>query len=171
MNKFVNGDHNEFCATLKDPVNVVPAEETPKEVLYLTNIDDQDIIRVTLQTLHVYAASANFSGAYPAEVIRNALSKALVYYYPLAGRMRKTHSGKLEVNCTGEGAVFVEANANCSVEEGGYMAQITPSMKQLLYEFPLNYEHHEIPPLVVQVYQTVFSHKQTSSKERHDDQM
>jgi omega-hydroxypalmitate O-feruloyl transferase len=129
---------------------VTPAENTPMEVLYLSNIDSQIGVRVTCQTLHVYGACpANHED--PAHVIRDAISKALVYYYPLAGRMRKTADGKLEVWCTGEGAVFVEGSANCSLEEVGYLAQMTPRLKQLLYEYPVTYEHHDIPPLVIQV--------------------
>ncbi|RZB57976.1 Histone-lysine N-methyltransferase TRX1 isoform F, partial [Glycine soja] len=40
-----------------------------------------------------------------------AKKKVLVYYYPLAGRLRSVddHTHKLEVDCNGEGAVFAEA--------------------------------------------------------------
>eukprot|EP00253_Pinus_taeda_P012334 PITA_12334 len=152
MGKFEDGADNitGLSVTALQPIMVTPAETTPKEVLYLSNIDSQDGVRDTCQTLHVYGACPT-SHRDPVHVIRDAISKALVYYYPLAGRMRKTVNGKLEVCCTAEGAVFVEGTANCSLEEVGYLAQLTPCWKRLLYEYPTVYEHHDIPPLVIQV--------------------
>jgi omega-hydroxypalmitate O-feruloyl transferase len=139
-----------LSVTTLQPIMVTPAENTPKEILYLSNIDSQAEVRATCQTLHVYGACPK-NHAVPAHVIRHAISKALVYYYPFAGRMRENADGKLEVWCTGEGAVFVEGSANCSLEEVGYLAQLTPFLKQLVYDYPMVYKHHDIPPLVIQV--------------------
>ncbi|KAH7843778.1 hypothetical protein Vadar_020658 [Vaccinium darrowii] len=47
-------------------------------------------------------------------VIRDALSKVLVHYYPVAGRLTTDSDGRLVVNCMDEGAVFVEAKAGSS---------------------------------------------------------
>lgn len=151
MSKFENGGDNftGFSVTALLPILVAPAENTPMGVLYLSNIDNL-FDGTTCQTLHVYGSCPKNHGD-PVHVIRDAISKALVHYYPLAGRLRKTANGKLEVCCTGEGAVFVEGTANCSLEEAGYLAHFTPCLKQLLYEYPVTYEHHDIPPLVVQV--------------------
>jgi hypothetical protein len=41
----------------------------------------------------------------PIKVLKHALSQTLVYYYPLAGRIREGARGKLMVDCTGEGDV------------------------------------------------------------------
>lgn len=152
MGTFENGGDNitGFSVTTLQPIMVTPAENTPKEVLYLSNIDTQVSLTVTWHTLHVYGTCPT-NHRDPDDVIRHALSKALVYYYPMAGRLRKTADGRLEVWCTGEGAVFVEASANCTLEEVGYLTQLTPCLKQLIYEYPVTYEHHDIPPLVIQV--------------------
>ncbi|MCI77612.1 benzyl alcohol O-benzoyltransferase-like, partial [Trifolium medium] len=45
------------------------------------------------------------AGKNPVEVIRNAIAQALVFYYPLAGRIKEAEdsSGKLVVDCNEEG--------------------------------------------------------------------
>jgi hypothetical protein len=55
----------------------------------------------------------------PVKVVKEALPKVLVHYYPFAGRLRDLDSAKLTVDCTGEGVLFVEADADISLEEFG----------------------------------------------------
>jgi benzyl alcohol O-benzoyltransferase len=57
------------------------------------------------------------SGQDPAQIIKSALEKALVYYYPFAGRIREGPGRKLVVDCNGEGIVFVEADAGVRLED------------------------------------------------------
>ncbi|OEL24012.1 Benzyl alcohol O-benzoyltransferase [Dichanthelium oligosanthes] len=54
-----------------------------------------------------------------AKAIRAALAEALVHYYPVAGRLRELSSGKLAVDCTQEGVVFVSAEADLELQELG----------------------------------------------------
>ncbi|KAJ7544791.1 hypothetical protein O6H91_09G093400 [Diphasiastrum complanatum] len=51
----------------------------------------------------------------PVVVLRNALAQILVHYYPLAGRIELTPDGKFQVISNGEGAVFVEAEADANI--------------------------------------------------------
>ncbi|KAK1282808.1 Omega-hydroxypalmitate O-feruloyl transferase [Acorus calamus] len=53
------------------------------------------------------------------DALKRALSRVLVLYYPLAERLAVGADGKLYVECTGEGAVMVEAEADCALEEVG----------------------------------------------------
>ncbi|EAZ15063.1 hypothetical protein OsJ_30473 [Oryza sativa Japonica Group] len=55
----------------------------------------------------------------PARAVKAALAEALVWYYPVAGRLREIAGGKLVVDCTAEGVAFVEADADVRLEELG----------------------------------------------------
>ncbi|KAK4349448.1 hypothetical protein RND71_032203 [Anisodus tanguticus] len=58
-------------------------------------------------------------GKDPAIFIKDGLSKTLVFYYPLAGRIIEGPNRKLMVNCNSEGILFVEADANVELEKLG----------------------------------------------------
>ena len=57
-------------------------------------------------------------------LIKQALSKVLVHYYPLANRLQHVDNGKLVVECNGEGVIFQEVDADvklgdlCEAEGG-----------------------------------------------------
>ncbi|KAI3425607.1 uncharacterized protein J3R85_010129 [Psidium guajava] len=69
------------------------------------------------------------------EVIKNALAEVLVNYYPLAGRLTIGPAGRLAVDCNGEGAVFVVAEANCTLSELGDMTKPDPErLGKLVYD-------------------------------------
>ncbi|XP_068656309.1 omega-hydroxypalmitate O-feruloyl transferase-like [Aristolochia californica] len=128
---------------------VPPAEETEKGLYFLSNLDQN--IAVIVQTVYCFKADEK-GNERAAEVIKEALSKVLVYYYPLAGRLTISAEGKLIVNCTGEGAVFVEADANCTLEALGDIAKPDPAtLGKLVYNIPGARNILEIPPLVAQV--------------------
>nr|CAB3455919.1 unnamed protein product [Digitaria exilis] len=53
----------------------------------------------------------------PARLVRRALGEALVPDHLLAGRLREVEGRKLVVDCTGEGVLFVEADADVRLAE------------------------------------------------------
>ncbi|KAJ1261519.1 hypothetical protein BS78_09G035900 [Paspalum vaginatum] len=107
---------------------VAPSSATPQETLRLSVIDRVAGLRHLVRSLHVFdaavaGAEANnnndgkkTASAAPAETLREALGKALVDYYPLAGRFVED-GGEVRVACTAEGAWFVEAAAGCTLQE------------------------------------------------------
>ncbi|RAL52332.1 hypothetical protein DM860_016181 [Cuscuta australis] len=104
---------------IKEAVLVSPSESTPVHVLPLSTLDSQPFLRFTIEYLLVYKPTNAFLDR-PATAARlkDALARALVPYYPLAGRvvLRPDSSG-LEVACRNQGAVFVEAVSDASSAE------------------------------------------------------
>ncbi|MCL7024216.1 hypothetical protein MKW94_005029 [Papaver nudicaule] len=81
-----------------------------------------------------------------AQAIREGLAKVLVYYYPLAGRVAMNEKNRFIINCTGEGALFVEAKADCTMEEiNDFMKPDCVGLGKLVYDI----NGVQNPPLLV----------------------
>lgn len=138
-----------FEVKKEEPTLVPPAEETDKGLYFLSNLDQN--IAVIVRTVYCYKSDSK-GNEEAVEVMKEALSKVLVHYYPLAGRLSISTEGKLIVNCTGEGAVFVEAEANCEMEKMGDIKKPDDvTLGKLLYDVPGAKNILEIPPMVAQV--------------------
>ncbi|CAL9126174.1 unnamed protein product [Musa textilis] len=128
---------------------VPPAEETEKGFYFLTNLDQN--IAVIVQTIYCFKSEEK-GNEMAAEVIKEALALVLVRYYPLAGRLTISNEGKLIVDCTGEGAVFVESEADCKMEDVGDITKPDPdTLGKLVYSVPGAKNILEMPLLVAQV--------------------
>lgn len=139
----------ELTVNKGEPALVPPAKETEKGLYFLSNLDQN--IAIIVQTVYCYKASDKGSEA-AAGVMKDALAKVLVHYYPLAGRLTISSEGKLIVNCTSEGAVFVKAHANCTMDAVGNITKPDPAtLGKLLYDIPGAKNMLDIPPLVAQV--------------------
>ncbi|KAJ0967966.1 hypothetical protein J5N97_024883 [Dioscorea zingiberensis] len=110
---------SDFSVRRQQAVLVAPAKPTPHELKPLSDIDDQAGLRFVMPALFFYRAEPSMAGRDPAKVIREALAKTLVFYYPFAGRVREGPAQKLFVDCTGEGVMFVEADANVRIQDFG----------------------------------------------------
>lgn len=133
----------------EEPVLVPPAEETEKGPYFLSNLD-QNLV-VTVRTIYCFKSDLE-GNEKAAEVIKDSLSKVLVHYYPLAGRLALSSEGKLIIDCNGEGAVFVEAEANCEIEDIGDITTTDPTnLGKLVSDVPGVRNILETPPLLVQV--------------------
>ncbi|CAJ1937531.1 unnamed protein product [Sphenostylis stenocarpa] len=132
-----------------EPTLVPPAEETKKGLYFLSNLDQN--IAHQVRTVYFYKSACR-GNEDAAQVIKDSLSKVLVHYYPMAGRLVISSEGKLIVDCTGEGAVFVEAEANCVVEDLGDLTETDlETLGKVVYDIPGATNILEIPPLLVQV--------------------
>ncbi|XP_066335358.1 omega-hydroxypalmitate O-feruloyl transferase-like [Miscanthus floridulus] len=128
---------------------VPPAEATPTGgQYYLSNLDQN--IAVIVQTVYCYKpgdGKGDVAGA-----LRDALARVLVHYHPLAGRLGISPEMKLTVELTGEGAVFVEADAACDLADVGDLTKPDPAaLGQLVYSVPDAKHILEMPPMTAQV--------------------
>ncbi|XP_057859696.2 benzyl alcohol O-benzoyltransferase isoform X2 [Cryptomeria japonica] len=148
---FRMGADLKFKVTRQEAVLVAPCLPTPKEHLYLSNIDDQAGLRFHIPVAFFYKHSYLKEDQDPAKIIRKALEKVLVHYYPLAGRLREAASGKLKVECTGEGVLFVEADADVTLAEFGDLHPPFPCWDDLLHDILTPQTLINSPLLLIQV--------------------
>ncbi|KAK1398398.1 spermidine coumaroyl-CoA acyltransferase-like [Heracleum sosnowskyi] len=134
----------------KDIILVQPANPTPSEVLSLSTIDNEHVHESHFEVVFVYKASSN-TNSDPALVIKEALSKVLVHYYPLAGKLKRETDGKLRITCNADGVPFLEAYADCELSSLHYLDVIdSETVKLLSFNCPSEseYGYH---PLVLRV--------------------
>jgi hypothetical protein len=133
-----------FPVTKTNRSLVPPSSATPNETLRLSVIDRVAGLRHLVRSLHVFAAAAAAGDEKtPAKTLREALGKALVDYYPLAGRFVEAEGGETRVACTAEGAWFVEATAACTLEEVKHLDHPMLIPKEELLPEPAP----DVPPL------------------------
>lgn len=162
------------------PTMVAPAKETPRGEYFLSNLDQNKIrlnpngrtinkeeaedrlflltsleenIGMLVSTIYCYKSKEKGNES-AVKVLKEALAKILVVYYPFAGRLRVSRDEKLIVECTGEGAVFVEAEADSTMDEMGDPAVPNPAvLGKLVYDFTIDNPKSilDIPLLIVQV--------------------
>lgn len=133
-----------FISRRKEQELVRPARPTPHEYKALSDLDDQRGLRYYPAGVEFFRCrrdnaavpSVRDDTSDPVAMIRAALAEALVSYYPLAGRLVELRAagGKLLVDCTAEGVVFVEADANVQLEDfaGQALAPPYPCVEELL---------------------------------------
>ncbi|RID64583.1 hypothetical protein BRARA_E03509 [Brassica rapa] len=130
-----------FKVHRRKPELVTPAKSTPRELKPLSNIDDQQGLRFQIHFIFFY------------RLIRRALGQTLVYYYPFAGRLWEGPNRKLAVDCTGEGVLVTEADADVTfaeLEEADALLPPFPCLEELLFDVQGSSEVLTTPLLLVQ---------------------
>uniref|UniRef100_A0A0E0INY4 Uncharacterized protein n=1 Tax=Oryza nivara TaxID=4536 RepID=A0A0E0INY4_ORYNI len=110
-----------LVARRSKPELVAPSRPTPHETKLLSDLDDfrNHYEYTPLVAFFRSSGSGNDVPSPPTITIRRAIGEALVYYYPMAGRLRELPCGKLVVDCTEEGVVFVAAEADLRLADLG----------------------------------------------------
>ncbi|KAH0852798.1 hypothetical protein HID58_093704 [Brassica napus] len=81
-----------------------------------------------------------------------SLSQVLLHYYPLDGRLTISPVGKLTVNYTEDGVVFLEAETNCKMDEIGDITKPDlETLEKLVYDVVETKNILEVPPVTAQV--------------------
>ncbi|KAI5554880.1 hypothetical protein BDE02_19G044000 [Populus trichocarpa] len=141
-----------FKVHRREPELIKPAKPTPHEFKLLSDIDDQEGLRFHIPVMQFYRNNPSMQGKDPVKIIREALAKTLVFYYPFAGRLREGPNRKLMVECTGEGILFIEADADVTLEQFGDALQPPfPCLEELLFDVPGSSGVLNCPLLLIQV--------------------
>ncbi|KAL8139346.1 hypothetical protein V2J09_005367 [Rumex salicifolius] len=105
---------------VKKTTMVRPAEETPNRSLWNSNVD---LVVARYHTPSVYFYRPNGSdNFFDPKPVKEALSRVLVPFYPIAGRLRRDEDGRIEIDCNGEGVLFVEAETTSLIDDFGDFA-------------------------------------------------
>lgn len=133
---------------IRDSTMVRPATETPITNLWNSNVD---LVIPRFHTPSVYfyrpTGASNF---FDPQVMKEALSKALVPFYPMAGRLKRDDDGRIEIDCNGAGVLFVVADTPSVIDDFGDFAP-TLNLRQLIPEVDHSAGIHSFPLLVLQV--------------------
>ncbi|XP_058761194.1 alcohol acyltransferase 9-like [Vicia villosa] len=127
-------------------MTITPRTSTPNHSLSLTNLDDAMYMRISPYYLCFFKKSLEMDS------LKSSLSRVLVDYYPLAGRLRKSteDENKLVIDCNGEGVLFVEASMDITIEELLTSSMIPNSSWNKLHNVKVQ-NLIDIPPLIIQV--------------------
>ncbi|KAG4961678.1 hypothetical protein JHK87_038311 [Glycine soja] len=133
---------------VKQSTMVRPAEETPRRALWNSNVD---LVVPNFHTPSVYFYRPNgVSNFFDAKVMKEALSKVLVPFYPMAARLRRDDDGRVEIYCDAQGVLFVEAETTAAIEDFGDFSP-TLELRQLIPSVDYSAGIHSYPLLVLQV--------------------
>ncbi|KAJ6847699.1 putative shikimate O-hydroxycinnamoyltransferase [Iris pallida] len=135
---------------IRESSMVVPAEATPRRRLWNSNLD---LVVPRFHTPSVYfyrCPSAPGAGFFDAAVLKDALSRALVPFYPMAGRLGRDEDGRIEILCEGQGVLFVVAETDTVIDDFGDFAP-TMELKKLIPAVDYTDDISAFPLLVLQV--------------------
>ncbi|XP_024045173.1 shikimate O-hydroxycinnamoyltransferase-like [Citrus clementina] len=101
---------------IKESTLIRPAQETPKHCLRTSDLD-RSMPFIFNPGAYFYRRPEDALNFFEVGLMKEALSKVLVPLYPYAGRLVKDENGEFEVNCNGEGVLFVEAETSCELDD------------------------------------------------------
>eukprot|EP00253_Pinus_taeda_P028040 PITA_28040 len=136
---------------VKSCETVLPAAPTPRGNVWLSNLD-LVVGRTHASTVYIYRPTGTATPHFfSMNILKDALSKVLVPFYPIAGRLGKDAHGRLQINCNGEGGELIEAVTDSTIDDFGDFAP-SPELCQLLPRLDCTAEDiHTYPLLLVQV--------------------
>ncbi|KAJ0571044.1 putative quinate O-hydroxycinnamoyltransferase [Helianthus annuus] len=112
---------------VRESTMVRPGEETPTTTLWNSSLD---LIAVNSHAATVYFYRPNgATNFFDTKVMKDALSRVLVLFYPLAGRFKQDEDGRIEIDCQGQGVLFLEAESDGVIDDFGDFAPISESLK------------------------------------------
>ncbi|XP_030511175.2 shikimate O-hydroxycinnamoyltransferase [Cannabis sativa] len=143
----------ELTIEVKKTTMVKPAAATPRHVLWNSNVDQLVPRFLHVSTVYFYKPKqTHHHNFFDSNILKEALSKVLVPFYPVAGRLvaSSTESGRVDIDCNGEGVLFVEAETNSLVDDFGDFKP-SPKLKSLVPSVEYSKGISSYPLLLVQI--------------------
>ncbi|KAK1426132.1 hypothetical protein QVD17_14801 [Tagetes erecta] len=123
-----------FTVRRHQPELVVPAKPTPQELKPLSDIDDQQILQFHVLDIQFYRGDSKMRNKNP------------------ASRLKEGPDGKLMVDCSGKGVLFIEGEADVTLDQFGDPLQPPfPCMEELLYDVPGSSSILDSPLILIQM--------------------
>ncbi|KAL3625199.1 hypothetical protein CASFOL_030653 [Castilleja foliolosa] len=137
--------------TLQSSCLVQPAEPTWRGSMPLSESDQTGVI-THVPTIYFYRPSQEWLTPQNTifNTLRNSLSKVLVHFYPLAGRLRWLSGAHLELDCNSKGVQLIEACAEAELDDLGDFNP-SPDFHKLIPRINYLDPIEEIPLLSVQL--------------------
>ncbi|ERM93925.1 shikimate O-hydroxycinnamoyltransferase [Amborella trichopoda] len=138
----------EMIITVKQSSLVRPNAETPVLEMWISNAD-LVVPRMHVPLLYFFRSNGapNF---FESDLLKESLSRALVSFYPLAGRLKRDRRGRIEIDCNAEGALFVEAYSDTAIDDFGDFAP-TMELKRLAPKVDYTEDISSFPLVLIQV--------------------
>ncbi|KAL6870760.1 hypothetical protein ACP4OV_014608 [Aristida adscensionis] len=130
---------------------IVPSKATPRTTeLWLSPLDMEAASKGHTPILFFYRTDdTNAADFFDVARLKEAMAKALVPFYPLAGRLGVDGHGRVKVSCNDEGVLFIVARSSLSA--GDYFDDFKPSPELRRLFLP-----HVEPPSVIMAIQVTF---------------
>ncbi|KAH9288666.1 hypothetical protein KI387_032783, partial [Taxus chinensis] len=128
-------------------VLVPPATPPPHHVLWLSNIDL--CFPIHGLATYIYRPVIDSDMQTVCQGLREALSKVLVHFYPLAGRLSTDETGRISVNCNSEGALFLEAFTELKIDDLEDMGSRPSELQPLLPTVSYSEDISALPLLIL----------------------
>ncbi|KAM7252738.1 hypothetical protein ACFE04_008247 [Oxalis oulophora] len=129
---------------------VKPEKDTPNERMWNSNLD-LIVPRIHVPAVYLYKPSDSVAAnSLDTNVLIDALRKVLVLFYPLAGRLGRDEDDRIDINCNGEGTLFIEAEVDeCLADLGDFIP--SPKLRQLVPTVDYSQDLSSYPLLILQV--------------------
>ncbi|XP_027920823.1 spermidine hydroxycinnamoyl transferase-like [Vigna unguiculata] len=141
-----------MSVTVKASCTVRPMEATWCGRIALSELDQTGTVGHQA-LVYFYSLPQNCLSQYNtiASTLKDSLSRALVPFYPIAGRLYWINNGRLELDCNATGVQFIEAESSSTVQHLSHFSSsseyhyLVPTVDY--YSLPI----HELPLFAVQL--------------------
>jgi shikimate O-hydroxycinnamoyltransferase len=99
---------------------VTPGAAIPRKGLWVSSLDLDRANRGYTPTVYFYRSTDAAAAGNVFDVtsrLKESMAKALVLFYPLAGRLDVDKDGRIEINCNNERALFVVARSKLTMDD------------------------------------------------------